>query len=118
MHKAFQFRVYPTKELVRFIHQSIGCSRFVFNHFLAKWQEAYRETKKGLTYPICSRLLTQLKKEKEWLREVDSTSLQNSLKNLTDAFRRFFQKQNDRPRWKSKRNPVQSPKNPQPLSVA
>ncbi|WP_044640165.1 RNA-guided endonuclease TnpB family protein [Risungbinella massiliensis] len=48
------------------------------------------------------------KKEREWLREVDSTSLQNTLKNLTDAFRRFFQKQNDLPRWKSKRNPVQS----------
>ncbi len=57
-HKVFQFRIYPTKEQVRFIHQLIGCSCFVFNYFLAKWQEAYRKTKKGLTYPTCSRLLT------------------------------------------------------------
>ncbi len=86
MYKAFQFRIDPTMEQARLINQSIGCSRFVFNYFLTKWQEAYRETKKGLTYPTCSRLLTQLKKEREWLREVDSTSLQNSLKNLADLF--------------------------------
>ncbi|WP_407689966.1 helix-turn-helix domain-containing protein [Risungbinella massiliensis] len=46
MYKAFQFRIDPTMEQARLINQSIGCSRFVFNHFLAKWQEAYRETKK------------------------------------------------------------------------
>lgn len=43
-----------------------------------------------------------------WLKEVDSTSLQNALKHLDDAFKRFFKKQNDRPRFKSKRNKVQS----------
>ncbi|MCS1350045.1 hypothetical protein NXZ84_00415 [Mechercharimyces sp. CAU 1602] len=35
----------------------------VFNHFLAKWNEAYKITEKGLSYPACSRQLTQLKKE-------------------------------------------------------
>jgi putative transposase len=39
---------------------------------------------------------------------VDSTSLQNALKHLDHAFKRFFKKQNDRPRFKSKKNPVQS----------
>ncbi|EGK12631.1 ISCpe2 transposase, partial [Desmospora sp. 8437] len=52
--------------------------------------------------------VNQLKKEIDWLNEVDSTSLQNSLKNLTDAFSRFFKKQNDKPRFKSRRNRVQS----------
>ncbi|MCS1351436.1 hypothetical protein NXZ84_07620 [Mechercharimyces sp. CAU 1602] len=40
--------------------------------------------------------MTQLKKELEWLREVDSTFLQRSLKNLADAFSRYFKKQTDR----------------------
>jgi putative transposase len=44
----------------------------------------------------------------EWLQEVDSTALQNSLKHLEDAFKRFFSRQNDRPRFKSKKNPVES----------
>lgn len=108
MHKAFKFRIYPTKDQAMLINKSIGCSRFVFNHFLAKWNEAYEQTGKGLTYNACSKQLTQLKKELEWLKEVDSTSLQNALRHLDDAFKRFFKKQNDRPRFKSRKNPVQS----------
>jgi putative transposase len=50
MHQAFRFRLYPTKKQVISIHKSIGSSRFVFNHFLAKWNDTYRETGKGLTY--------------------------------------------------------------------
>jgi putative transposase len=49
-----------------------------------------------------------MKKELEWLKEVDSAALQNALKYLDDAFQRFFKKQNERPRFKSKKNPVQS----------
>jgi putative transposase len=108
MHKAYKFRIYPTKEQATLINKSIGCSRFVFNHFLAKWNETYKETGKGLTYNACSKQLTQLKKELEWLKEVDAHSLQSSLRNLDDAFKRFFKKQNDAPRFKSKRNKVQS----------
>ncbi len=42
------------------------------------------------------------------LQEVDSTALQSSLDNLADAFSRFFKKQNEVPRFKSKKNRVQS----------
>lgn len=108
MHKAFKFRIYPNKEQQILINKTFGCSRFVFNHFLAKWNEAYEQTGKGLTYNACSKQLTQLKKELEWLKEVDAHSLQSSLRNLDDAFKRFFKKQNDAPRFKSKRNKVQS----------
>src|SRR5699024_6072988 len=65
-------------------------------------------TGKGLTYTTCSSQLTQLKKELEWLKEVDSIALQSSLKNLADAYSRFFKKQNKAPRFKSKKNRVQS----------
>src|SRR5690625_5439904 len=43
-----------------------------------------------------------------WLKEVDSIALQSSVKNLADAFTRFFNKQNNYPQFKSKRHPVQS----------
>jgi len=42
------------------------------------------------------------------LKEVDSTALQNALKHLDDAFKRVFKRQNDRPRFKRRKNPVQS----------
>lgn len=108
VNKAFKFRIYPNKAQQELIAKTIGCSRFVFNHFLAEWNESYKDTGKGLTYNDCSAKLTQLKKELLWLKEVDSISLQSSLKNLDDSFRRFFKKQNDAPRFKSKKNRVQS----------
>lgn len=108
VNKAYKFRIYPSKEQEILIAKTIGCSRFVFNHFLAKWNDTYKATGKGLTYKSCSSQLTQLKKELVWLKEVDSIAIQSSLKNLADAYSRFFKKQNDTPRFKSKKNKVQS----------
>ncbi|MGD6817290.1 IS200/IS605 family element RNA-guided endonuclease TnpB [Metabacillus sp. 84] len=107
-HKAYKFRIYPDKEQEILINKTIGCSRYVFNHFLRKWEDAYQSTQRGLTYNTCSALLTVLKKELLWLKEVDSVSLQSSLKNLADAYTRYFKKQNEKPIFKSKNNPVQS----------
>ncbi|WLD92553.1 IS200/IS605 family element RNA-guided endonuclease TnpB [Alkalihalobacillus sp. AL-G] len=108
VHRAFKFRLYPTKEQEIRIAKTIGCSRFVFNHFLDRWNTTYQETGRGLTYSTCSKQLTQLKKEVLWLNEVDSVALQCSLKNLADSFSRFFKNQNKSPRFKSKKNQVQS----------
>lgn len=108
VNKAYKFRIYLNKQQEVLINKTFGCVRFVFNHFLAKWDNTYKETGKGLSYNTCSSQLTQLKKELTWLKEVDSIALQSSLKNLADAYSRFFKKQNDRPCFKSKKNPVQS----------
>lgn len=108
INKSFKFRIYPNKAQKELITKTIGCSRFVYNHFLDKWNDTFKNTNKGLTYNKCSKQLTQLKKELLWLKEVDSISLQSSLKNLDDSFKRFFKKQNQAPRFKSKKHPVQS----------
>jgi putative transposase len=39
INKAYSFRLYPTKEQATLIHKTLGCTRYVFNHFLAKWNE-------------------------------------------------------------------------------
>ncbi|OAH63241.1 IS200/IS605 family element RNA-guided endonuclease TnpB [Domibacillus aminovorans] len=108
VNKAYKFRIYPNKEQEILIAKTIGCSRFIFNHFLAKWNDAYKETGIGLSYGSCSAELPSLKKELEWLKEVDSIAIQSSLKNLADSYSRFFKKQNNAPRFKSKKNNVQS----------
>ncbi|WP_121615513.1 IS200/IS605 family element RNA-guided endonuclease TnpB [Virgibacillus halodenitrificans] len=108
VNKAYKFRIYPTKEQEILIAKTIGCSRFVFNRFLGQWNDTYKETGKGLTYNSCSSELTKLKSELVWLKEVDSFALQSSLKNLADSYTRFFKKQNKAPRFKSKKNNVQS----------
>jgi len=108
INKAYKFRIYPTAEQTVLINKTMGCSRFVFNHFLALWNDTYKETGKGLSYGKCSAELTKLKQEIAWLQEPDKFSLQNALRHLSDAYRRFFNKQNDAPKFKSKKNPVQS----------
>lgn len=110
IHKAYKFRLYPTKDQQILIAKTIGCSRFVYNHFLSEWQNAYKETGKGLSFSTCSAGLPVLKTDPAtaWLKEVDSVALQSAVRNVSDAYDRFFKKQNAAPRFKSKRNPVQS----------
>lgn len=108
MHKAYKFRLYPTVEQKILIAKSIGCSRFVYNHFLGKRMTLWEEEKQTLGFNKCCLDLTQLKKELDWLREVDSTSLQATLKDLDFAYQKFFKEKKGFPNFKSKRNPVQS----------
>ena len=49
INKAFRFRIYPNKAQKELITKTIGCSRFVFNHFLEKWNKAFKTSNKGLT---------------------------------------------------------------------
>ncbi|MDM5235217.1 helix-turn-helix domain-containing protein [Bacillus cereus] len=62
VNKAYKFCISPNKKQEILIAKMIGCSRFVFNHFLALWNDTYKEAGKGLNYPFCSAELTQLKK--------------------------------------------------------
>ena len=109
-HKAYRFRIYPTEDQKVLISKTIGCCRFVYNFFLNQWNTAYQETGKGLSYNACSAMLPGMKKidETAWLKEVDSISLQSSLKDLSDAFKRFYNKQNNKPTFKIKKHPRQS----------
>src|SRR5699024_764034 len=91
-NKAYKFRIYPNEEQKILISKTIGCSRFVFNHFLAKWNETYKTTGKGLTYHACAKQLPALKKQEKtiWLKEVDSIALQSSVRYLADSFLTAF----------------------------
>lgn len=64
----------------------------MFNRYLAKRIEAYQTEKQSINYNACSADLTLLKKELEWLKEVDSVALQSSLKDLDMAYQNFFRR--------------------------
>ena len=90
MEKAYKYRIYPNKKQKEIITKTFGCCRFVYNTYLAKRIKAYEKDKITFTYNMCSKDLTNLKKELKWLKEVDSTALQSSLKNLDTAYQKFF----------------------------
>lgn len=112
--RAYKYRLYPNKKQQELINKTIGCCRFVYNYYLSKKIELYKVEQKSMTYNACANDLKLLKKEKEWLKEVDSISLQQSLKDLDVAYQNFFRrikngdKQVGFPKFKSKKNPKQS----------
>lgn len=112
--KGYKYRIYPTEEQKLQINKTFGCCRFVYNYFLAIRIELYKTEQKSLFYNKCSDILTQLKKEKEWLKESDKFALHNSLKDLDSAYKNFFKeikKGNSNqgfPKFKSKRNNYKS----------
>lgn len=108
-NKSFKIRLYPNKQQEHQINNNIGSARFVFNYFLNEKINRYKKLKESLSYGSCSSELTKLKKQESysWLKQSDSTSLQQSLKDLDAAYSNFFKglkksKQTGFPRFKSK----------------
>ena len=115
-NKAYKFRLYPNLEQQQFLAKSFGCSRFVYNHFLRLTTDIYADCKKSLRYKEWAKLLTSLKKEFVWLKEVNSQALQQTLKDLETAYVRFFKGLAKFPRFKRRSN-RQSFRVPQHFSI-
>ena len=103
--RTYKYKIKPTKEQVVLIEKHLWCCRFVWNKYLGERKQAYEEQWKSLSYYDNAKSLTQLKKELTWLKEVNSQSLQATLKDLNLAYDRFFKKITKFPRFKSKKNP-------------
>nr|WP_313246626.1 RNA-guided endonuclease TnpB family protein [Clostridioides difficile] len=103
VEKAYKFRMYPNKKQQELINKTFGCCRFVYNKYLAKRIEVYKNDKETFTYKQCSSDLTNLKKELKWLKEPDKFSLQNALKDLDNAYKKFFKEKAGFPKFKSKK---------------
>ncbi len=113
MEYSYKFRIYPTNVQKNLIQRTFGCCRFVFNHYLAMRKAFYEQELRTMSYYDCARDMTQLKKSLEWLKEVDATALQSSLRDLDTAYQNFFRrvKQGGNPgylRFKSKHDHRQS----------
>ena len=102
MFKAYRFRLYPNEEQRVLLEKHFGSCRFVWNHFLALRNEVYTKTGKGMSQYEMTALLPQLKNENEWLREVNSQSLQASIQFLDGAFHKFFKNIARYPKFKKK----------------
>ena len=107
MEYAYKFRLYPNAAQRDLIERTFGCCRYVYNHYLAYRKEVYEASGGTANYYTCAKDLTRLKQDLPWLKEVDSTALQTSLRELDTAYQNFFRrvKQGEKPgypRFKSK----------------
>ena len=90
MLKGLKYRLYPTNSQKELIAKHIGSSRFVYNLALETKNTAYLGTKHNFSPFDLIKQLPDLKKECEWLKEVNSQSLQQSIQNMDIAFKKFF----------------------------
>lgn len=103
VEKAYKYRIYPNKKQKEIIAKTFDCCRFVYNTYLAKRIKLYEESKETFTYVQCANDMKNLKTELEWLKEVDSTALQSSLRDLDSAYQKFFKEHSGYPKFKSKK---------------
>lgn len=103
MIKAIKYRLYPTKNQEVLLAKHFGCVRLIYNKALAYRNEQYKIGNKLSCFDI-KKLLPIWKQELNYLKEVNSLSLQESILNLDKAFKNFFKKLAKFPRFKSKKD--------------
>jgi putative transposase len=103
-YKGYKYRIYPNKTQEQSINQMFGNARWVYNWALVRRIEAYKKDKTSMLAFTLMKELTKMKKnpEYEWLNLSVAQSLQQSIRNMEKAFKRFFREKHGFPRFKRK----------------
>ncbi len=97
IYKAYKFRLYPTDDQKRLINKTLGCKRFVYNHYLN-----YLKDNNSINRFDLHKDLPKLKEENEFLKEVDSTVLRSAVDDLSKAFNDYYAKIKGYPKFKNR----------------
>ena len=97
IYKAYKFRLYPTYDQKILINKTLGCKRFVYNHYLN-----YLKDNNGINRFDLHKDLPKLKEENEFLKEVDSTVLCSTVDDLCKAFNDYYAKRKGYPKFKNR----------------
>jgi len=104
--KAYKYKLLPDEEQTVLLNKHFGSIRFIYNYFLNERKTEYETNKNTLNYYDNAKSLTELKHNDDysWLKEINSQSLQYSLKCLDGAYQNFFKYKKGFPRFKSKKH--------------
>ena len=97
IYKAYKFRLYPTYDQKILINKTLGCKRFVYNHYLN-----YLKDNNGINRFDLHKGLPKLKEENEFLKEVDSSVLCSAIDDLCKAFNDYYAKRKGYPKFKNR----------------
>lgn len=114
IQKGIRARLYPTEEQKILIDKTIGCCRFVYNQTLTDCKRYYEQTQHFPSQNERITNLVPLKETHDFLKEVDSKALQQSVRDFNSALDNFFKNRNHFgfPNFKSKHNLKQSYRTP------
>ena len=111
VNKGFKFSLLPNAEQAILIEKTFGCTRLVYNHYLGIQKKLLEEGQYIQSYTHMANDMKKMKHdEKEFLKEVDSTSLQQVLRHLDKAYKNYFKDSNHygEPQFKSKKTSKRS----------
>ena len=111
MLKAIKIRLYPTKTQQTTINKLLGCCRLVYNLCLEHRNKTYQETKESGSLSKSYSYFCELKEMEEYSflkTDTHSKVIQQSLRDQDVAFKNFFTKKSDFPKYKSKKDNKQS----------
>ena len=105
VYRTYKFRMYPNAEQRQVLARYFGSVRFIYNHYLAERKRQYEETGKSDNYAKQAKDLVSLKRTEgfDWLKEINSQTLQQTLMHLDTAYKNFFNHTADFPKFKSRK---------------
>ena len=107
MFRAIKVRLYPNKAQEQELNKVLGAYRFVYNHMLAKKQKAYETDKTNLSVNDLSKWFHgALRKDEQypWLKEQNTKVMHEAIRQMDDAYQKFFKQHNGYPKFKSKKD--------------
>jgi putative transposase len=103
MIKTIKIRLKPTEEQEKLFWQASGTARFIYNWALNRQIENYKNGGKFISDNDLRKEITQLKKsELTWLNEISNNIPKQAVKDLCNAYKRFFTKKAKQPKFKKK----------------
>lgn len=103
-----KYRLYPTSKQAEMLAKSFGCARYAYNWVIDVRSEAYAHGERTPSRFDLNKRMTLLKRERPWLAEVSDWVLKESINHACKAYEAFFDKRTGFPRFKSRRDSVQS----------
>lgn len=110
MIKSIKVRLKPNNKQLTKLFQYAGCARFAYNWAIARERENHKQGNKFLSDNELRKEFTQLRKlqEYQWLSEVSNNVTKQAIKDVCNAYKRFFKGLCKYPKFKSKKHSVLS----------
>ena len=104
MLRAYKTEIYPTKDQIVKIEQSMGICRFLYNEYIRENIKSYENDKSFVTANEFDKYVNnKLKKELIWISKCGSKARKQAIKRAETAFKNFFSKGKGFPKLKKKR---------------
>lgn len=100
--RAYKTEIDPTPSQIELIHKTFGCTRYIYNQFVAENLENLASDKDYISAFDYSKRVNNDPNTPTWLKEVPSKAVKQALRYADRAFRDYFSKRKGRPKFKKK----------------